>query len=333
MKKFTSFYTYPNFTLDDTAVAHHSKSLDRDAEKLRQVIYEHQSTNGWMLRISTDGLIQFSDDKLEEEIDKVNESVRNLFDPKLVGYKHVKSFDSSWSKYLDICNAIHLCLECCMHTDKLSVPVFEFQTMSYGDTARVTYDSNNVPIRQVSYRNDGVNVLMRHGDYLPDKIKKLVIPKSVIECLCNYYLESILQNDLTLQLAVKVGQSLSDYNTGNWSSSVVTSWFVTEWYLGKLWDEFVLSKSIPKDRLTRMANYTTSIKIEHLQLHKIIDDSKCETINKLRKKRNKIAHEFINTNATKEDSIEGLDLCKWVLFETTGLEFTFSVQGFAIHGL
>jgi len=327
MKKFTSFYTYPNFTLDDASVGHKIK-LDLDAKKLRQVIYEYQSENGWMLKISADGLLQFSHDKIEEEIEEIEESWKG-------DLTNAKSIASSWSKYLDICNAIHLCFECCMHRNELNFFSFEFKTVSYGDIARVTYDSDNLPIRQTSYRSGGINTLMRHGDYLPDEIEKVAIPKSAIDYLCIYYLESMLQDDLTLQLAVKVGQSLSDHNISNWSSSVITSWFVTEWYLGKLWDDFVDSKSITGNRKKRMSgvNYTTSIIIEHLQLHKIIDDSKYETINKLRKKRNDIAHKFIDTDATKQDSIEGLDLCKWVLMETTGLEFTFFGHGFPQHGL
>ena len=80
-------------------------------------------------------------------------------------------------------------------------------------------------------------------------------------------------------------------------------------------------------------DYTASIVIEHLHLQDIIDEEYYLKINKLRKNRNKIAHEFINVNVDKNDSIEGLDLCKWVLYEISELEFPFHVHGPSVHGL
>jgi hypothetical protein len=328
MKQFTSFYTYPNFTLDDNAKVGINVQLPKDSEKIREVIYEYASDRNWVLRISRDGLIQFKEDEIEKEIEDINESWKR-------DLATAKSFDYSWLKYLEICNLVHLCFECCMHDNGLNLFGFEYQTLSYGDITRVTYDSNDIPMKQASYRGGGTNKLMRYGSYLPDEIKKLAIPTSAINHLCSYYLENLLKDDLSVQLVVKVGQSLNEHNTSNWSSSIVISWFVTEWYIGKLWDDFIQSKSITGNRkkLLNSRDYTASIIVEHLQLHQIIDDAQYEKVSKLRKLRNKIAHEFIDASATKQDSIEGLDLCKWVLLKITGLNFTFNTQGFSTHGL
>lgn len=326
--KYISFYTYPNFTLDDTAQLGCHVFLEKDATIIKKIVYDYSCEGIWRLRISRDGLIQFRSTFIEAEINNIELSWRG-------DLGSAKSFDGIWLKYLNICNAVHFCFECCMHSSGVNLCGIEFNVLSYGDISRVTYDSNDEPFRQASYRGGGINTLIRFGDYFPENIKKIAIPKKCIDYLCSYYLTKLFNDELLLQLVVKVGQSLSMHNIGNWSSSIVVSWFVVEWYIGRLWDDFIDKKFITGDRkrLLNGRDYTASIVIEHLHLQDIIDEENYLKINKLRKNRNKIAHEFINVNVDKNDSIEGLDLCKWVLYKISELEFPFHVHGPAIHGL
>ena len=325
------FYTHHKFTTDPSISDEDFKRIEFP-EYIRENIFNYEAENkSWKLSVSRDGLIQFQRKSLEEQIQEVRESWTE-------DLRTSKSFEFVWVKYLRDLNVIYFLLDC---STKLNFNIYAFQyyELTYLDAIRVHYDEDEKFCGQVHYRGNDLNALFRQGQVRPSNKKNFErsaeLPTRVLEDLTGYYLDNVLNNDEYMTLLHRTAKSYSEHNLKNYENSIVISWFILETYINQLWDKMLDSNDIKGGRKRKLKDrdYTASVKTEFLQLQGSISDERYESLDKLRSVRNKIAHNYMEFDATDTDSKNALELVKEILKEKIELSFPFATTGFPIIGL
>lgn len=111
------------------------------------------------------------------------------------------------------------------------------------------------------------------------------------------------KNDL-ITLISRLNFSLSEHNGGQFSSSLINSWFVLELIISRLWEDYLKNdKKILGKRLNKLSgkDYTASHKCEILELNGVITVDELSNLNSARQERNALAH---SSKAWGETSIK-----------------------------
>ncbi|MFH1933991.1 MAG: hypothetical protein ABIN18_20770 [Pseudomonadota bacterium] len=326
--KTLGFYPYQRFSIDQK-ISEEEKHQENLAEFMREPIYQFKG-DGWSFIVSRDSLVQYHNDDFEvfsEEIDATWET-ENLAD--------AKSHETVWLSYLTHLNVVYFLLECSMHLN-VNISAFEFFELTYLDTTRITYDQGK-PIRQANYGGKDLNQMIRLGDYKPENnegFPHFVLPISVIDDLCNYYMVKIFNDNERVNLLHRVAKSLSEHNLRNYDNSLVMSWFILETYINDEWEKLLAIKEITgkRKKILQGRDYTASVKTEILETHGVITPDRYESLNKIRKVRNAIAHNFGSRSATKQESSEALILVQEIIGEHLELNLAYQTHGTPVHGL
>ncbi|HZG39076.1 MAG TPA: hypothetical protein VEZ50_10385 [Nodosilinea sp.] len=321
------FYPYQKFSIDQE-ISEEEIQRENFAAFVREAIYKFEG-DGWLFLVSRDGLVQYHRDDLEALSDEISATWE-------VSLGAAKSHEPVWISYLTHLNVIYFLLECSMHLS-INIIAFEFFELTYLDTTRITYEDGE-PIRQVNYGGLDLNEMIRFGSYKPNSARdfeRFVMPRSVLDGLCNYYLMNIINNQESVNLLHRVAKALSEHNLRSYDNSLVMSWFLLETYINTKWEELLESRNILGKRKATLKgrDYTASVKTEILEMHNLITLSRYEQLNRIRKARNDIAHNFGSRSATRQESGEALMLVQEIIEERLNLKFPYHTNGTPIHGL
>lgn len=325
--KALGFYPYQKFSIDQK-ISEEEMRQEKFALFIREPAYKFEG-DGWSFIVSRDGLVQYHRDDFESLSDEIDTDWRS-------DSPSFKSYESVWLKYLTHLNVIYFLLQCSMHLN-VNISAFEFFELTYLDTTRITYEDDK-PIRQCNYGGLDLNEMIRSGDYSPTNdraFQRFILPKSVLDDLCRYYLINVINNNESVKLLHRAAKSLSEHNLRNYDDSLVMSWFLLEVYINGEWEKLLSSKTITGSikKTLQGRDYTASVKTEILEIHEMITTNRYERLNKTRKVRNKIAHDFGRKSATKQESVEALALVREIIGERLGLSFPYQTHGIPIHGL
>lgn len=325
--KALGFYPYQRFSLDNQLPVDAYERSDF-ALYIRETVYEHRGI-GWSLLVSRDGLVQYHCSRLEAESEEIEQTWAK-------DISTARSFEQLWQTYLAHLNVIYFLLECSMYL-KTNIKAFEFFELNYLDTTLVTYDGAT-PVRQCNYGGLDRDEMIRHGWLKPkdeSEFRRFVLPRTVLDDLCSYYLSTVLVDEEATQSLLPVAKALSEHNLRNYDVSLVLCWFVVERYIHDLWNKAITSKSITGRRKEKLQgrDYTASVKTEILELSGLLTIQRYDALNAVRSVRNGIAHQFGKRHATKAESTAALTLVREVIEETMSLQFPFQATGVPVHGL
>lgn len=128
-----------------------------------------------------------------------------------------------------------------------------------------------------------------------------IFPINVLDELNNKLL-AIFKTE-NIDIYFQLVKSLADYKMGNYTISLTNSWFIIERLLNNKWEKCLNKinieidenkKRINRDRMKNLTdgnNFTISTIINIMELNGEISFNDFEILDKIRKKRNKIAHE------------------------------------------
>lgn len=140
-------------------------------------------------------------------------------------------------------------------------------------------------------------------------LNRIEVPNWVFDDL-NVKLSMLFNDQRSIKMLAETTKSLSEYKLGNFSTSLVLSWFVIESYISNYWSEFLDSKSEDsffydengrridykrmsrerKDKLVDGKDYTVSVILNILELSNALDFNTFRKINSIRECRNAIIH-------------------------------------------
>jgi hypothetical protein len=255
-----------------------------------------------------------------------------------------------WGAYLDFLNAFYLLLD--SSTIELSkFCYFNLHEITNRDAFRVTYENGkctgeNIAIESIAslFQMGRYLSSYRHGlpiEHDPQITTRQVIPIEVIQHAAAEFARVTAAPGLEKTLS-SFAKSLSEYKVGNYETSVVLSWFITEAALSQLWKSHIDSLNtdltdgrnrINRDRKDFLTgrDFTISLISNLLELWDVLPNAQFQDIDTVRGFRNKIvhSHNFIpgpneaqlamRTAQTMIDRIWGLRFTPSLSYSVTGL--------------
>jgi len=320
MSVYVCFYTHPSFWAEKIPnfikeVKHHGDFTRIMSEK----IFRYGCHSKYELIICRDGMIMFSFDEIESKINKSKSTLNEI---------------TLWSKYADYLNAIYLLLESAI-LNKMGLAPFEISELTRKDIIRTHNSGESIPESSITslYQmgrwltfyypyigigNNKIDLKMLIGD--PRIARRVEVKKNVFDDL-NENLEKIIGNYNSTQILSRLVKSLSQYKKGNYSDSLVISWFIIETLLNKYWELFLNNsnkvinkhsgeKRINNDRLKKLigSDYSASVISNILELVGVLDYEDFKSIDNIRRKRNDIVHEYLQHECTDRDCKESFQI-------------------------
>ena len=214
-----------------------------------------------------------------------------------------------WGEYLDFLNAFYLLLDSAtLNVDHFAY--FNIHEITHRDAFRVAYEddkavSENIATESIasafqmgrysgSYRpdlriEDDLRIMMRH-----------VISREAIAQAASLF-QQVVASSVAVKALASFAKSLAEYKVGNYETSIVLAWFITESAISTLWATHLdaQNQDLPdgrrrinrerRDFLTGR-DFTISIVLNMLELSGVLEHEVFEKIDAVRGFRNKIVH-------------------------------------------
>lgn len=256
----------------------------------------------------------------------------------------------TWGEYLDFLNAFYLLL------DSASIELsncchFNLHEITTRDAFRVSLDAGkctgeNIATESIAsiFQMGRYSSSYRSGvpiEYDPQITMRNVITLDVIQHAVAEFEKVFLTPGLEKTLS-SFAKSLSEYKVGNYETSVVLSWFITEAALSKLWKDHIESlstvfqdgrKRISRDRRDFLTgrDFTISLISNLLELWGTLPHSQFQDIDAVRGFRNKIVHNHSFAPGPNEAQL-ALNTAKAMIDRIWGLRFIPNL-GYSVTGI
>ncbi len=264
-------------------------------DQMVEEVYSRE-TDAYALKVCRDGRILIRISALEHD----EPSEAHLPIEKIV---------QRWGDYLDYLNAFYLLLDSAtLEIDHLAC--FNLHEITNRDAFRVTYEngkttSENIAVESIA----SVFQMGRYlGSYRPDLsiefdskiMMRNVVSLNAIAHAGDLFERVVASPGMEKPLA-SFAKSLSEYKVGNYETSVVLAWFITEASISSLWESHIDSlnsnlaagrRRIDRERKDFLTgrDFPTSIVSNMLELFGIVSHDLFEDIDAVRRYRNKIVH-------------------------------------------
>jgi len=305
-------------------------------DQLAEEVYAVES-GAFALRICRDGriLIRIASLERDDAADKT---------------PPIKDTVRRWGEYLDFLNAFYLLLDSAtIEVHRLAY--FNLHEITHRDAFRVRYENGKDTGENIAAESIASVFQMGRflSSYRPDVpiefdtriVMREVISLNAISHACSAF-ERVVASPGSEKPLASFAKSLAEYKVGNYETSVVLSWFVTEGALCSLWGSHLESQNteLPsgrkrinrerKDFLTGR-DFPTSIVSNVLELFGVIDHGFFEDIDLVRGYRNKIVHarEFIPGPTEAQLAMK---TAQTMIERLWGIRFTPSFS-YSVHGL
>lgn len=296
-----------------------------------------QETDAYKIKVCRDGRIMLRVEALEqgkspEDHPLIEETVRR------------------WGAYLDYLNAFYLLLD--SSTIELAhFSYFNLHEITNRDAFRVRYEGGkslgeNIAIESIA----SVFQMGRHLSSYPSRVPidydaqimmRQVISIDVIRHASSMFAKVVASPGLEKTLA-SFAKSLSEYKVGNYETSVVLSWFITEAAISQLWRMHIDGlncdltdgrKRINRDRRDFLTgrDFSISLVSNLLELWGVLTNPQFQDIDAVRGFRNKIVHGYnfvpspseaqlaMKTAQSMIDRLWGLRFIPSMSYSVTGL--------------
>lgn len=294
-------------------------------------------TDAYALKVSRDGRIMLRVAALE----KVREPGP---------HPPMEEIVQKWGEYLDYLNAFYLLLD--SSTIELSsFHYFNLHEITNRDAFCVTYENGkstgeNIAIESIAsvFQMGRYSSSYRAGvpiEYDSAIMMRQVISIDVIRHASSAFAKVVATAGLAKTLA-SFAKSLSEFKIGNYETSVVLSWFITEAALSHLWKEHIESLNAEiaegqkrinrarKDFLTGR-DFTISMVSNLLELWGALPHSQFQDIDAVRGFRNKIVHSHSFAPGPTEAQL-AIKTAQAMIERLWGLRFTPNL-GYSVTGI
>lgn len=293
-----------------------------------------QETGDYTIKVCRDGRIMLRVAALElergsGEHEKIEETVKR------------------WGEYLDFLNAFYLLLDSStIEVDKRSY--FNLHEITTRDAFRVNYEGGRCVGENIATESvASVFQMGRYGsgwaiEYDPKTMMRQVISIDAIEHASIEFAKVVASPGLEKTLAT-FAKSLSEYKVGNYETSVILSWFITEAVISDLWKTHIdsLNSDLPegRKRINRERrdfltghDFTMSLISNLLELWGVLPHTQFEAIDAVRGFRNKIVHGHQNYIPGPNEAQLAMNTAQAMIDSRWGLRITASM-GYSVTGL
>lgn len=321
-----------------------------------KIDFSNQSREGWFynqmaeevfseeasshsLKICRDGMIMLRVEALEKNI-PVQEDMSIPIEKTV----------QAWGEYLDYLNAFYLLMDsAALEIAKTSY--FNIHEITIRDAFRVRFELGKYAGE--SFAMESIVSIFQMGRYLssyrsgipiefdPQISMRRVLPLNVIQHAAVEFSKALTSPGLVKALS-SFAKSLGEYKVGNYETSIVLSWFVTEAALSQIWKDHIEklnfdisdgTKRISRDRKGFLTgrDFTISIVSNLLELWGALPHTQFQAIDKVRGFRNKIVHNY-KFVPTAEEAQLALNTAKTLVERIWSLNFVPNL-GYSVPGL
>jgi hypothetical protein len=255
-----------------------------------------------------------------------------------------------WGEYLDFLNAFYLLLDSAtIEVDHLCY--FNLHEVTNRDAFRVTYEDGkstgeNIAIESIA----SVFQMGRYsGSYSPNVpieydsriLMRHAVSRDALAHASNLFLQVVARPGTEKQLA-SFAKSLAEYKVGNYETSIVLAWFITEAAINSLWGSHLDAQNSNLEGGRRRINrerkdfltgrdLSTSIVSNMLELAGVLDHALFEEVDAVRGYRNKIVHSHRFVPSASEAQL-AMKTAQAMIERQWGIRFTPNT-GYSVSGL
>jgi hypothetical protein len=338
INQFTAFYPSKPFWAGNKVDFSDQSRKSWFHDQMEEEVFSHE-TSAYTIKICRDGRIMLRIEALE----KVQPNEGNVA-------ISIDATVKTWGKYLDFLNAFYLLLDSA--TIEISkVCYFNLHEITNRDAFRVHYEGGKCIGENIAM--ESIASVFQMGRYLssyrssvpiqndPKITMRHVITLDVIQYAVAEFTKVIATSGLEKTLS-SFAKSLSEYKVGNYETSIILSWFITEAALSQLWKNHIDilntdflggRKRINRDRKDFLTgrDFTISMILNLLELWGALPHAQFQDIDAVRGFRNKIVHNHNFAPGMKEAQL-ALNTAKAMVDRIWGLRFTPSL-GYSVTGL
>ena len=306
-------------------------------DQMAEVVYS-QENERFAVKVCRDGRIMLRITALEQDV----------YSEEAPG--RIEATVRRWGEYLDYLNAFYLLLDSSM-IELGRFEYFNLHEITNRDAFRVTYENGKSAGEVIA--SESIASVFQMGRYsssyrpgVPIEfdsriIVRQVVPINVIADAANSFAKVVAIPGLEKRLA-SFAKSLSEYKIGNYETSIVLAWFITEAAISHLWKSHVdrLNQDLKdggkrinakrKEYLTGR-DFPISIVSNLLELAGVLEYSLFADIDSVRGFRNKIVHGRDFTPGASEAQL-AMKTAQSMIERLWGIRFTASMS-YSVSGL
>lgn len=295
ISQFTAFYPSRPFWAADKIDFSDPKALDAFDELMTEEVYQ-ESNEMFSLKICRDGMIMLRVEALERE--DVGSSAPG----------NVEADVKIWGEYLDYLNSFYLLLD--SSTLRLmNLAYFNLHEITSRDAFRVRYQSGKIGGYAIAIESvaSGFQMGRFKSSYarIPIQNDPRIMMRQVIssEALANAVnqFRFIVEKPGIEKVLASFTKSISEYKVGNYETSVVLAWFISEGVIHKMWMDRITAlnrdvgggqQRINRERKEHLTgrDFPVSVVASILELCGLLPFNLFKDVNTVRGFRNKIVH-------------------------------------------
>lgn len=304
-------------------------------DQMVEEVYSRQ-TEAYALKICRDGRILIRISKLESgEPFETHQPTEELV--------------QRWGDYLDYLNAFYLLLDSATcEIDRRAC--FNLHEITNRDAFRAIYENGrdageNIAIESIAHVFQLGRFSSSYRPDLPIEHDSMIMMRDVVSMAAISHavtlFERVIASPGLKKSLASFAKSLSEYKVGNYDTSLILSWFITEASLSNMWESHLDSlnhdvangrKRINSDRRQFLTgrDLPTSVVSNMLELFGVLDHELFVAINTVRGHRNDIVHARDFTPGAK-GALLSMEIARNMIERLWGLRltpnFTYSVHG------
>lgn len=309
-QSFIAFYTSRRFWAIDEISFDQNQVPKEFYNLMAQIVFSHEE-DAFRLHVCRDGMILLQ--------------IRNIYNNRpSLDVPDWSTVVAWWGTYLEYLNCLYLLLNSSV-IETVKVAYFEIIELTHKDIILVKLEngkfiswSEGEIARYHSYDRLAFLCGMQpslHAHFFNRK----VLPNEVFKNLVHKASVVFTQRQLVSQLAT-ITKSLSEYKSGNYSTSLILAWFVIEEIITNRWHNSLQSrnrtfrdgkKRINSDRMSNHTDgrdYPISVILNMLELTGSLPFDTFKWLDSVRSYRNKIVHRDLDFKCTEVHSKEAIEL-------------------------
>lgn len=333
---FTAFYPSRPFWAGSGIDFDDPSSLEKFGDLMSEETYTY-SNDIFAIKICRDGQIMIRVEALEKD------------DAPLGVLSDMEVTVKKWGEYLDYLNAFYLLLDCSV-LKLMNLSYFSLHEITNRDAFRIRYENGKAAGYEIAA--ESITSVFQMGRFLatygftpvkhdPRISTRYVISLEAIENAVKDFELAVGQPGLEKVLA-SFTKSIAEYKVGNYETSIVLAWFISERIIADLWNGHLQSLNTDLDEGQKRINrkrqgYLTgrdlsvSLVLNLLELWGILPFALFKDVDKVRAFRNDIVHGESRYVPTAEDARLAIDTARDLFRRTTSIEFNpnlaYSVRG------
>lgn len=289
-EKFLCFYTSMPFWTGPALSIDPGGELPKDFRKLMGQIVVREKNDCFQLLIAKDGLLMLQILALEEKAETLQST-------------GIKEHMNWWSSYLMYANVLYFLLDASM-VEVMRNQYLEFSEITTRDAFLATLEDGEIKSSTVAFKSvTALHQLQRlpvQSPLLMFVRARQTIDLPVFDELIRKFTHASRNIELVFALST-IAKAIGELKVGNYSTSLVLSWFVIESKINSMWEKFLAeSNTTYPDQRKRISqerkkdfqgrDYPVSVVSNILELSGSVSFDLFSRIDKIRDYRNKVVH-------------------------------------------